>query len=115
MLCSDCLRTRPSPPPSPPSPLLPQITLDCLHAMFGQAKGIMHWLTKCARAVAAADHAVQWVTPLGLPVVQPYRRKDKHHVRTLLQAREYSCLPACLPAFFRGVDCNEWVALIALQ
>jgi DNA-directed RNA polymerase len=80
----------------PPSPLLPQITLDCLHAMFGQAKGIMHWLTKCARAVAAADHAVQWVTPLGLPVVQPYRRKDKHHVRTLLQAREYSCLPACL-------------------
>ena len=26
-----------------------------------------------------------WHTPLGLPVVQPYRRKDKQHVRTLLQ------------------------------
>lgn len=28
-----------------------------------------------------------WHTPLGLPVVQPYRRKDKQHVRTLLQVR----------------------------
>lgn len=26
-----------------------------------------------------------WHTPLGLPVVQPYRRKDRQHVRTLLQ------------------------------
>ena len=28
---------------------------------------------------------MMWHTPLGLPVVQPYRRKDKQHVRTLLQ------------------------------
>ena len=30
---------------------------------------------------------VMWTTPLGLPVVQPYRRKDRQHVRTLLQVR----------------------------
>jgi len=39
---------------------------------------------------------VMWHTPLGLPVVQPYRRKDKQHVRTLLQVgggagREEAC------------------------
>ena len=31
-----------------------------------------------------------WTTPLGLPVVQPYRRKDRQHVRTLLQASPLS-------------------------
>ena len=28
---------------------------------------------------------MMWHTPLGLPVVQPYRRRDRQHVRTLLQ------------------------------
>ena len=28
---------------------------------------------------------MMWKTPLGLPVVQPYRRKERQHVRTLLQ------------------------------
>ena len=52
-----------------------QITLDSLHAMFDNAKGIMQWLSLCAREVAKADKPVQWTTPLGLRVVQPYRKK----------------------------------------
>lgn len=52
-----------------------QITLASLHQMFDSAKDIMQWLSLCARAVAKADHAVRWTTPLGLPVVQPYRKK----------------------------------------
>lgn len=30
---------------------------------------------------------MEWHTPLGLPVVQPYRKKERQHVRTLLQVR----------------------------
>ncbi|DBB17271.1 TPA: hypothetical protein ACH3X3_014319 [Trebouxia sp. C0006] len=62
-----------------------RVTLDCLHQMFDSAKDIMQWLSLCARVVAKADKAVQWTTPLGLPVVQPYRKKSKTHVQTLLQ------------------------------
>ena len=43
--------------------------------MFDSAKDIMQWLSLCARVVAKADKPVHWTTPLGLPVVQPYRKK----------------------------------------
>lgn len=35
----------------------------------------MQWLSVCAQVVAKADKPVHWTTPLGLPVVQPYRKK----------------------------------------
>ena len=28
---------------------------------------------------------MSWITPLGLPVIQPYRKKTSHSVNTLLQ------------------------------
>lgn len=62
-----------------------RVTLDCLHEMFQSAKYIMQWLTECARLVAKENRAVAWTTPLGLPVIQPYRRKTQQHVRTVLQ------------------------------
>ncbi|EFN51901.1 hypothetical protein CHLNCDRAFT_27382 [Chlorella variabilis] len=62
-----------------------KVTLECLHEMFQSAKHTMHWLSECARLIAKEGHSVMWHTPLGLPVVQPYRRKDRQHVRTLLQ------------------------------
>lgn len=43
--------------------------------------------SECARLIAKEGHCVMWHTPLGLPVVQPYRRKDRQHVRTLLQVQ----------------------------
>ncbi|KAL4857485.1 DNA-directed RNA polymerase 2B [Chlorella vulgaris] len=62
-----------------------KVTLECLHEMFESAKHTMQWLSECARMIAKEGHSVMWHTPLGLPVVQPYRRKDRQHVRTLLQ------------------------------
>lgn len=46
-----------------------------------------HPCSECARLIAKEGHSVEWHTPLGLPVVQPYRRKERQHVRTLLQVR----------------------------
>lgn len=62
-----------------------RITLDSLHAMFSSAKLIMNWLTECAHLVASNGKPVSWTTPLGLPVVQPYRHRERHSVKTVLQ------------------------------
>ncbi len=51
---------------------------------------------------------MMWHTPLGLPVVQPYRRKDKQHVRTLLQVggeRGGRRRAGTLYVVFATVDC----------
>ena len=51
-----------------------QRTLDGLSDMFRSARSIMKWLADCAALIGKQEAPVQWVTPLGLPVVQPYRR-----------------------------------------
>uniref|UniRef100_K7MG43 DNA-directed RNA polymerase n=1 Tax=Glycine max TaxID=3847 RepID=K7MG43_SOYBN len=35
--------------------------------------------------IAATNQAVRWITPLGLPVVQPYRQFGRHLIKTSLQ------------------------------
>jgi len=50
-------------------------TFLSLQQMFTAAKEIQDWFTECARVVASVrGETVEWVTPLGLPVVQPYFR-----------------------------------------
>ncbi|MCO5547470.1 hypothetical protein L7F22_000920 [Adiantum nelumboides] len=46
-------------------------TLDALGEMFTAARIIMGWLGDCAKIIASQNCSVKWVTPLGLPVVQP--------------------------------------------
>ncbi|KAI3414515.1 DNA-directed RNA polymerase [Psidium guajava] len=60
-------------------------TLTALGEMFEAARSIMSWLGDCAKIIASENHPVRWTTPLGLPVVQPYRRVGRHLVRTSLQ------------------------------
>ncbi|KAK4798002.1 hypothetical protein SAY86_030328 [Trapa natans] len=62
-----------------------KVTLTALSEMFEAARGIMTWLGECARIIAAENRPVQWTTPLGLPVVQPYRKLGRHLVKTSLQ------------------------------
>ena len=52
-----------------------QITLQGLGKKFENATEIMAWLAQCARVVASEGHCVEWITPLGLPVIQPYRKR----------------------------------------
>ena len=53
---------------------LTELTFDALKEMFLGARKIMDWLTECAGTIAHSGHCVRWVTPMGLPVVQPYRQ-----------------------------------------
>lgn len=46
--------------------------------MFTSTKEIQDWFTDCARLISSVcGQNVEWVTPLGLPVVQPYNRQEK--------------------------------------
>ncbi|TKY65013.1 DNA-directed RNA polymerase 2B [Spatholobus suberectus] len=62
-----------------------KVTLTALEEMFQGARGIMNWLGDCAKIIASENQPVRWTTPLGLPVVQPYRKLGKHIIKTSLQ------------------------------
>lgn len=40
--------------------------------MFKSAKAIQDWLIKCAKVINKNNDYVQWISPLGLPIMQPY-------------------------------------------
>ncbi|XP_054661625.1 DNA-directed RNA polymerase, mitochondrial isoform X2 [Grus americana] len=42
--------------------------------MFSATRDIQSWLTESAKLIAQSGRTVEWVTPLGLPIVQPYYR-----------------------------------------
>ncbi|RKP05384.1 T3/T7-like RNA polymerase, partial [Thamnocephalis sphaerospora] len=60
-----------------------------LGEMFKGARALQDWLNEAARRIAKSPSqmtCVIWTTPLGLPIVQPYRRVNRKLVRTALQA-----------------------------
>ena len=67
------------------SAYLADITLESLAEMFSSANEIMEWLSLCASLVAQNGQPMSWITPLGLPVIQPYRKAQAYVVKTLLQ------------------------------
>lgn len=64
---------------------LASVTMDVMGDLFQGARKTQNWLTQCARIISSTGHPVSWITPLGLPVIQPYRHKKLHAVRTILQ------------------------------
>lgn len=58
----------------PASVYLAKITMKVLEHFFEGAQRIKEWLIDSAGMIAKKGYPVSWITPLGLPVVQPYRR-----------------------------------------
>ncbi|EZA54613.1 DNA-directed RNA polymerase, mitochondrial [Ooceraea biroi] len=53
-------------------------TFKSLRTMFTSAKEIQDWFTDCSRVISTrCNQYVQWQTPLGLPVMQPYFKRGK--------------------------------------
>uniref|UniRef100_A0A8C7DZW9 DNA-directed RNA polymerase n=1 Tax=Oncorhynchus kisutch TaxID=8019 RepID=A0A8C7DZW9_ONCKI len=53
---------------------LVQQVFSSLKEMFTGTREIQDWLTESARLIAKSGNTVEWVTPLGLPIIQPYHR-----------------------------------------
>jgi len=64
------------------SKYLSKKTFESLNELFTSSQVMQDWLTECASVIAGeCQRNVTWITPLGLPVVQPYSflacKKDK--------------------------------------
>uniref|UniRef100_A0A8C9Z114 DNA-directed RNA polymerase n=1 Tax=Sander lucioperca TaxID=283035 RepID=A0A8C9Z114_SANLU len=53
---------------------LVRMVFSGLKEMFTGTREIQDWLTESARLISKSGHTVEWVTPLGLPIIQPYHR-----------------------------------------
>ena len=61
------------------SSLLARETLNALAQTFSGAKAVMTWLARVASFVAKrTGKPITWRTPLGLPVLQPYRSSGSY-------------------------------------
>lgn len=84
-------------------------TLAGLSEMFESATQIQDWLTEVAKAVAKDTH-VQWTTPLGLPVIQPYspdprmRKSMKSKPAITNRAKQKTAFP---PNFIHSLDSSH--------
>ncbi|GMI43369.1 hypothetical protein TrCOL_g9668, partial [Triparma columacea] len=65
---------------------LARLTLTSLDEMFSNARATMAWLGEVAAIVSHQRQPMSWITPLNLPCVQPYRRKQEKIVNTVVQA-----------------------------
>uniref|UniRef100_A0A2K6D679 DNA-directed RNA polymerase n=1 Tax=Macaca nemestrina TaxID=9545 RepID=A0A2K6D679_MACNE len=62
-----------------------------LQEMFSGTRAIQHWLTESARLISHMGSVVEWVTPLGIPIIQPYRLEHKvKQVRGGIQSITYT-------------------------
>jgi DNA-directed RNA polymerase len=63
------------------------LTLEAVKDIFGQAHEIKNWLKSIARISVEVDEPVSWFTPLGIPIIQPYRifSIGKAKIDTMLQ------------------------------
>jgi DNA-directed RNA polymerase len=64
---------------------LARVTMEAIGELFTGAKGTMDWLTTCARMIVQHGYPVAWVSPIGVPAIQPYRQNKSAVVVTLLQ------------------------------
>ncbi|XP_061457097.1 DNA-directed RNA polymerase, mitochondrial [Rhineura floridana] len=65
---------------------LVQQVFNSLKEMFSGTREIQSWLTESARLIAMSGRTVEWVTPLGMPVIQPYHRSKVTTINSSIQS-----------------------------
>ncbi|XP_070687928.1 DNA-directed RNA polymerase, mitochondrial [Pempheris klunzingeri] len=64
---------------------LVRLVFSGLKEMFTGTREIQDWLTESARLISKCGHTVEWVTPLGLPIIQPYHRTRNQVLKSTMQ------------------------------
>ncbi|NWS18910.1 RPOM protein, partial [Pachyramphus minor] len=68
---------------------------NSIKEMFSATRDIQNWLTESAKLISQSGRTVEWVTPLGLPIVQPYYRFKSTVVSECLVAPAPPCPTLC--------------------
>ncbi|XP_028714374.1 DNA-directed RNA polymerase, mitochondrial isoform X2 [Peromyscus leucopus] len=69
---------------------LVRLVFKSLQEMFSSTRAIQHWLTESANLISHAGWPVEWVTPLGIPIIQPYHREAKIQVKGGIQSLTFT-------------------------
>ena len=65
---------------------LAKLTIKCIGDLFSDANQIKEWFAKSAKVIAHTGEPVKWISPLGLPCVQPYKQVTSTQIiKTILQ------------------------------
>ncbi|KAM7012929.1 DNA-directed RNA polymerase, mitochondrial [Tautogolabrus adspersus] len=64
---------------------LVRLVFNGLKEMFTGTREIQDWLTESARLISKSGHTVEWMTPLGLPIIQPYHRTRNQVLKSTMQ------------------------------
>lgn len=64
-----------------------KLTLKAISNLFTGAHEIKKWFRTCANIVSKTGNPVGWITPLGLPIVQPYRKESNYDVIKIVSHR----------------------------
>jgi DNA-directed RNA polymerase len=73
-------------------------TIESIGDLFREANQIKVWLTKCALIISQSGGTVKWITPIGLPCVQPYKKLTEHdliktHAQGVIVISNYDSQP----------------------
>ncbi|CAH6779348.1 Polrmt [Phodopus roborovskii] len=69
---------------------LVRLVFKSLQEMFSSTRAIQHWLTESANLISHTGWPVEWVTPLGIPIIQPYHREAKVQVKGGIQSLTFT-------------------------
>lgn len=72
------------PQPQAAARLMAKLIWEALETTVVAAVGAMKWLQKAASAVVSEDMPIHWVTPVGFPVWQEYRKMSLKRVDTVI-------------------------------
>ena len=62
------------------------VTMEVMGDLFQGAKSTKTWLADCARLISQQGHPVAWISPIGVPAIQPYRQRRPRTVVTVMQS-----------------------------
>lgn len=61
------------------------VTMEVMGDLFQGARNTKTWLADCARLISQQGHPVAWISPIGIPAIQPYRQRRSRTVVTVMQ------------------------------
>ena len=65
---------------------LATMTIDVMGDLFQGARQTQNWLAECAGLISKQGHPVAWISPIGVPAMQPYRQRRPRTVVTVMQS-----------------------------
>lgn len=79
-------------------------TFSSLHDAFTSSMQLKDWFRHCAQSIVYLMRPVEWITPLGLPVVQPYLKLQEKQGKLCFLPVKVKQVNAFPPNFVHSLD-----------